>query len=77
MKREKIINLIYKLGIESQQQMDKYDRELNEIRLTVELDVDDQTKLELMSSVHERLNDGVEAVMDDVAILVDESRIAV
>jgi hypothetical protein len=77
MKREKIINLIYKLGIESQQQMDKYDRELNEIRLTVELDVDDQTKLELMSSVHERLNDGVETVMDDVAIWVDESRIAV
>jgi hypothetical protein len=77
MKREKIINLIYKLGIESQQQMDKYDRELNEIRLTVELDVDDQTKLELMSSVHERLNDGVATLMDDVAFWVDESRIAV
>lgn len=74
MKREKIINLIYKLGIESQQQMDKYDRELNEIRLTVELDVDDQTKLELMSSVHERLNDGVATLMDDVAFWVDESR---
>lgn len=77
MKREKIINLIYKLRIESQQQMDKYDRELNEIRLTLELDVDDKTKLELMSSVHERFNDEIGTLMDDVAIWVDESRIAV